>query len=334
MVLSLGRLVSVPLREVWAHEAQDFTPWLAQAENLALLTDTLQLGELQLQGTEVPVGNFSIDILARDIQGRTVVIENQFGQTNHTHLGQILTYVAGQDGHATIIWVAEQIREEHRAAIDWLNAATTEGFDFFAVEVEALRIGASAPAPRFNIVAKPNDWSRGVARASRTALAGPANEERRSYMAYWSRFGAFLNERRAAFKLPDRIPPNEWCSFGRIAQRSYTLFVFASLRTKKRTVALYIGHRNARPEFELLEQSKSEIEAEFGIPLQWRKMPKTAQIEVNRPDLADADEVQQFEWFLDQLERFARVFPHWIEGLKLDEISADSNGSPQFPPAE
>jgi hypothetical protein len=126
--LTLGRLVSVPLREVWAHESNDFTPWLADGENLSLLADTLNLGQLQLQGTEVPVGNFFIDILARDADGSIVVIENQFGFTDHTHLGQILTYVAGQEGRATIIWIAETFREEHRAAIDWLNASTIEDF--------------------------------------------------------------------------------------------------------------------------------------------------------------------------------------------------------------
>jgi len=138
---TLGRLVSVPLQEVWAHEANDFTPWLAEAENLSLLADTLHLGDLQVEGVEVPVGNFFIDILARDIEGSVVVIENQFGPTDHTHLGQLLTYVAGQEGRATVVWVAETIREEHRAAIDWLNASTIEGFKFFAVELQLLRIG-------------------------------------------------------------------------------------------------------------------------------------------------------------------------------------------------
>src|SRR6516162_11307593 len=174
--VALGRLVSVPLREVWAHESNDFTTWLADTENLSLLADTLNLGPLQLQGTEVPVGNFFIDILARDVDDRMVVIENQFGPTDHTHLGQILTYVAGQEGHATVVWIAEVIREEHRAAIDWLNASTIEGFDFFAVEIQTLRIGTSAPAPRFNVVAKPNDWSRGVIRASRGAAGSQLDD--------------------------------------------------------------------------------------------------------------------------------------------------------------
>src|ERR1700730_4046744 len=191
---ALGRLVSVPLREVWAQEAKDFTPWLADGENLALLADTLQLGELQLQGTEVAVGNFSIDILARDIEGRMVVIENQVGPVSHTHLCQSMAYVAGEKVHPTIIWIAESIREEHRAAIDWLNASTVEGFNFFSIEVEALRIGTSTPSPWFNVVAKPNNWSRGVARATRSADGGVLNDRAKAYVAYWSGFGAFLQD--------------------------------------------------------------------------------------------------------------------------------------------
>src|SRR6266403_5035757 len=137
--VSLGRLVSVPLRAVWAHESNDFTPWLADAENLSLLADTLNLGPLQLQGTEVPVGNFFIDILARDVDGGIVIIENQFGPTDHTHLGQIMTYLSGQEGRTTVIWIAETFQEQHRATIDWLNANTISGFNFFAVEIEALK---------------------------------------------------------------------------------------------------------------------------------------------------------------------------------------------------
>lgn len=176
----LGRLTPIPIREVWAHEANDFTPWLAEAENLALLSDTLGVGPLQVQGTEVPVGNFYIDLLARDADERIVVIENQFGPTDHSHLGQILTYVGGQEGHATVIWIAESFREEHRAAIDWLNASTVEGFNFFAVEIEALRIGSSEPAPWFKVVGKPNAWSRDLVRASRSTGTGEITERQLS----------------------------------------------------------------------------------------------------------------------------------------------------------
>lgn len=315
MIPTLGRLESVPLRQVWAHEANDFTPWLADADNLALLAETLLLGDLQLQGTEVAVGNFYIDILARDIEGRIVVIENQFGQTDHTHLGQILTYIAGQDGSATVVWIAETIREEHRAAIDWLNASTIEGFDFFAVEVEALRIGGSPPAPWFNVVAKPNSWSRGVGRATRTASPGPPDERQKAYIAYWSRFAAFLAERNAPFRMQSPQPRGDWCGFGHISRRRFVLCVYTSLSGTRRAVQLYAGHRTAFAEFDTLRAHRNEIEAELGAPLEWRKNPKSVTIEMNHPELAGRAEPEQFAWFLDQMERFLRVFRPRIDAM-------------------
>jgi hypothetical protein len=165
MDISLGRLIPVPVREVWTHEANGFTPWLAHSANMALLGETLGLGDLEVETTEQTVGRFSADIVARDDAGAFVLIENQLEPTDHRHLGQVLTYLAGLEGDATVVWIATEFLEEHRAAIDWLNANTNDRFDFFGVEV--LRIGSSSPAPRFNIVAKPNDWSRGVRATAR-----------------------------------------------------------------------------------------------------------------------------------------------------------------------
>jgi hypothetical protein len=322
---TLGRLVSVPLREVWAHEANDFTPWLADGENLALLAETLQLGELQLQGTEVAVGNFSVDILARDIEGQIVVIENQFGPTDHTHLGQIMTYLAGQDARTTVIWIAETIREEHRAAIDWLNAGTIEGFNFFAVEVEALRIGNSPPAPWFNVVAKPNNWSRGVVRATRSADGGPLDDRAKAYVAYWSGFGAFLQDARAPYKMPNTAPRDYWCGFG-VGRSGFLLSDTAGFRDRKLGVEIYITHRAAKRAFDLLVSERDTIEAEFGARLDWQRLDdkKACRIATYRTDLDPRDEGQravQYEWFLDQMQRFSAVFGNRIRSLRLDDVA-------------
>ena len=201
-----------------------------------------------------------------------VVIENQFGPTDHTHLGQIMTYVAGQEGRVTVIWIAEKFREEHRAAIDWLNTATIEDFDFFAVEVEALRIADSPPAPWFNVVAKPNNWTRGVGRATRAAASAPLNERQQSYIAYWSRFADFLVARKAPLKMQRPEVRGEWCGFGWIARRRFTLCVYVSLTGTRRSVELYAGdHQTAFADFDSLFASRDEIEAEFGAKLDWKK---------------------------------------------------------------
>ena len=155
----LGKIEAVNVREVWAHEAGDFTPWLA--EHLDLLSEALEM-DLETVQTEAAVGDFSLDILARDRQtDNLVAIENQLEWTDHTHLGQILTYAAGHDARA-VVWVTPSFRDEHRAAIDWLNRWTPEEIGFWGVEVRAIKIGDSLPAPEFRPVAFPNDWVRGT----------------------------------------------------------------------------------------------------------------------------------------------------------------------------
>jgi len=165
--VELGRLVRVDLREAWQDEAAHFTPWLAQQENLELLGDALGIG-LELEATEQSVGPFAADILCKDpMRDQWVLIENQLEQTDHTHLGQIITYAAGLNA-VTVIWIARKFVEQHRAALDWLNEITAEGTDFFGVEVELWRIGeSSAVAPKFNIISKPNAWSKQIAKTPR-----------------------------------------------------------------------------------------------------------------------------------------------------------------------
>ncbi|MCE2470173.1 MAG: DUF4268 domain-containing protein, partial [Dehalococcoidia bacterium] len=145
------------VRKVWEHEANDFTPWLAK--HLDLLGEALKM-DLETLRTEAAVGDFSLDILARDRNtDQLVAIENQLEWTDHAHLGQLLTYAAGHDARA-VIWVTPSFRDEHRAAIDWLNCWTPEEIGFWGVEVRAIKIGDSLPAPEFRPVAFPNDWSK------------------------------------------------------------------------------------------------------------------------------------------------------------------------------
>lgn len=166
-VPNLSRLRRVELREAWKNQSADFTPWLAHEENLALLSESLGI-PLELEATEKSVGPFAADILCKDpINEQWVLIENQLEQTDHTHLGQIITYSAGFSA-VTMIWIAGTFVEQHRAALDWLNEITSEGTNFFGVEVELWRIGDSEQmAPKFNIVSKPNAWSKQVPKAAR-----------------------------------------------------------------------------------------------------------------------------------------------------------------------
>lgn len=165
--MKIGNLKKINVRELWNGEATDFTPWLAKDENIKQLGDIAQI-ELEVIEQEKNVGPFKADILCKNtIDDHYVLIENQLEKTDHTHLGQILTYAAGLDA-VTVIWIAKQFTEEHRATIDWLNRITDEQFNFFGIEIEAYKIGDSLPAPLFQIVSKPNEWSRTVKSAAST----------------------------------------------------------------------------------------------------------------------------------------------------------------------
>lgn len=164
----IGQLIDVSLKEAWAREASDFTPWLAN--NLERLGDSIGIN-LELEGSEVAVGGFSADILARNPQDDSLVlIENQLEGTDHKHLGQILTYLAGLDAKV-IVWIAAGFRDEHLSAIKWLNEHTKEDFSFFAVMARAVRIGDSAIAPLFEVVERPNNWERHIKEVSDAKLS-------------------------------------------------------------------------------------------------------------------------------------------------------------------
>jgi hypothetical protein len=175
---NLGKLLKIDLRDIWLSESSDFTPWLAREENLQILAETLGL-ELELEAQEKAVGPFRADILCKDIGTNAwVLIENQLERTDHSHLGQLLTYASGLEA-VTIVWIAARFTEEHRSTLDWLNRITDETFRFFGVEVELWRIGDSPAAPRFNIVSKPNNWNKLVTQAARaideSELSTPPN---------------------------------------------------------------------------------------------------------------------------------------------------------------
>ena len=181
MTTKIGKVVQVDLRNVWKHEALDFTKWLAEDEGLQLLSEAVGI-ELEDAQPETSVGAFSLDILAKESgTDRKVVIENQLEDTNHDHLGKLLTYAAGLDA-AYAIWVVKHAREEHAKAIEWLNEVTGMDRGFFLVEVSAVKIGDSLPAPVLSVVEKPNDWAK-------TSKASEGMREiEKLRLAYWQRY--------------------------------------------------------------------------------------------------------------------------------------------------
>ena len=170
MTIELGKLVHVDPRTVWSHEAHNFTPWLL--ENADRLAEALGI-DIELEAAEHAVAGYSLDLVGRDITNDAVlIVENQLETTDHSHLGQVLTYAAGTAA-STIVWIATAFREEHRQALDWLNENTGEDVHFFGVELQVIKIDKSPPAPLLNLVVQPNDWQKQVRAATqRSAVTG------------------------------------------------------------------------------------------------------------------------------------------------------------------
>ena len=331
MSLALGRLSRVTIRDVWAHEAHAFTPWLALPENITLLGEALRLEEIEVLSTEAAVGHFSTDIVAQAAGGTTVLIENQIEATDHRHLGQLLTYLAGQpDKDVVTIWIATQFREEHRAAIDWLNTNTNDSFEFFGVEIEVLKIGEGPPAPRFNVVAKPNDWSRSVRTTADGTSRGPVGQLRPSFQlrqAYWDSFAEFLKRNNSTFRVRRHRKDNSHVF--PIGRSGAVISATISPNKKRIGVEFYIHHGD-KIIFRALLAQKAQIEREFGAALEWQELPhrKASRIAYfwNNVDPADPAMREDYHvWMLSKMDLFRSVFGERVRKVDRSVMDADSD---------
>lgn len=203
--VSLGTIVHVDPKEIWQSEPAIFTPWLAS--NLNLLGAALGY-DLELVEIESRSGDFRCDILARESgSNRTVVIENQLERTDHDHLGKLLTYGASKEA-GVVIWISPDVRDDHRDAIDWLNRHTTDEIEFFAVQLETIRVDASLPAPNFRPVAFPNTWTR----TRRKASSHETSDRQEKYREF---FQALIDELRERYQFTNaRVgQPQAWYAF-------------------------------------------------------------------------------------------------------------------------
>ncbi|WP_217915160.1 DUF4268 domain-containing protein [Miltoncostaea marina] len=307
--MSIGRLQDVPLREVWPNEAADFTPWLLQ--NAEALGDALGI-ELEIEAAEHAVGGFSLDLVGRDLtHDCALIVENQIEGTDHSHLGQLLTYAGGVAEVGTVVWIAQAFREEHRQALDWLNEHTDESVRVFGVALRAVRIGDSMPAPLFDVVAKPNDWQKRVRATTR-----PAGERERAYEEFW---GALLDRLRA--DAPGlvggraKVPTSPYLSF-RSSIPNAT--VYATFGQRHARVELYIDSGDAARNAEIfgaLLERRAEIEAGYGGPLEFEAAEhrQIRKVLTRLETPASAVLVPEVHgelraWFADVIPRFVGAF--------------------------
>jgi hypothetical protein len=312
-VSELGIIQNVNPREMWPHEASDFTPWLA--DNLGALAGALGL-ELELESTEVAVGPYSADILARDVgTGRMVVIENQLEKTDHDHLGKSLTYAAVLDASA-VVWIAPVFTEEHRKTLDWLNDHTADELGFFGVVIELWQIDGSRPALKFDVVSRPTEIVRQTAQAVRRE---ELSEVKLAQYEFWQQFRDRLVQ---CGKIPSvqTARPQYWFDVS-LGRSGINLSNIANTFDKRIGVRVYVSNRVAQAAMPKLAAMREEIEAELGFELEWDPNPENRDkiIALTRGgdinDLTQRDE--QLQWLVDMTVRFREVFSPRIRDMDL-----------------
>jgi hypothetical protein len=309
MKTSLGVVQAVDIRTVWGSESNDFTPWLAERANIALLAETVGL-DLEVQGQEQRVGAFRADLLCKDVASNTrVLIENQLERSDHSHLGQLLTYASGLDA-ATIVWISPKFCDEHRAALDWLNRITDERFNFFAVQLEVWSISGSLPAPKFSMIAAPNGWSRAIKKAG-GEIEKDRSESAQRRLEYWKKFLSDLGLTDADIALPK---PNSLGNL-RFNLQGRELWITVYAASSLGRIGVFL--RGTSEKYSILAKKRRAIDAQFGEPPAWNGDGESWNIAVSRK--ADpsriADWPAQHRWLAASLDRFTRVFKPFVDRL-------------------
>lgn len=308
-----GKIKKVNIRDIWQREAHNFTPWLA--ENLEKLGESVGM-DLELIEQEASVGNFSLDILARDLStGHHVIIENQFGDTDHDHLGKMLTYAAGFDA-SKVIWISENVRDEHRQTIEWLNQRTDTDTEFFAIEIEVFRIDDSKPAYNFKPIVFPNEWRKSKKEGWQDNLSAKSQ-------AYRNYFQSLIDELRIkhSFTKAKIAQPQNWYIFPTgISGISYGTSFAQGGRVR---VELYIDlgefDKNKKL-FDWLNGQKQIIENEFGESLDWERLNdrRASRIAIYRKGgIEDNEMLKEIQdWSIKHLLKFRKVFSIFLKNYK------------------
>ena len=298
----LGRLEKVELRDVWKHEALDFTNWLAKEENISLLSDTVGI-DIEIIETEASVGSFNVDVLAKDSNTDSkIIIENQLERTDHDHLGKIITYASGYDAE-TIIWLVKDVRDEHRKAIEWLNNHLDDKINIFLITIEVWKIGDSAPAPKFNVVESPNNWAKVMKSTSNIGNIELTNTKK-FQLEFWTKF----KEQEAQINCSVRSPrPQAWTDLG-MGTGKY----FMRIEVYKKNLRVGLLVQNDREVYESFISDKSNIEACFGETLEWEEKGGRTVGKVSCSKEFILEDLDQWDsniqWIIDKSNRFIKCF--------------------------
>ena len=325
----LGTLERIDARKIWTNEAHDFTPWLEK--NISLLGAALQL-DLDLVESEVRVGPFAADLVAKDVSNdRWVVIENQLEATDHSHLGQLLTYGAGLDNEAAVfVWISPEFRDEHRAALDWLNEHSDEESLFFGVVIELLKIDDSPAAPNFRLVSYPNDWKKSG------GSARPAMSQKGA--AYKQFFGGLLSRFKERYPGETNVAtasPQNWLNLSIGKSGFLTNWSFTGDNRFRVEISIDTGEAEINlAYFQQLRRSSAAIEEKIGHALDWDEVEGKRVCRVHsyydKPgSISSSDEELRAleEWAIDEMKTFRDALRPAIQQLP-STVSLNETESP------
>lgn len=322
-VSTIGKIKRVPLREVWKHEAHDFTTWLQN--NLDVVNDALGT-TLSSAEREQSAGDFSVDLVAEDEDGNQVVIENQLEKSNHDHLGKLLTYLVAI-GATTGIWIVSSPRPEHVSIVAWLNEESPSA-SFYLVKVEAIRIEDSPPAPLLTLVVGPSEEAEKVGETKKE-LAERYVIRRR----FWTQLLEKVGEKTNLF---DTVSPSRggWIAAG--AGRSGLRYK-CTVTEHGATAEFYIDKgKGSGPQneaiFDQLAEYKQEIDATFQEPPEWQRLDGSQACRVRKqvgvggyrdeekwPEIHDA--------MIDSVVQLEKAFKPYVYKIKIPPPAVAVEGS-------
>lgn len=307
----LAKLKKIDLRDVWGHEALGFTRWLSETENLTLLSEEIGIG-IKLIQTEASVGRFNVDILAEEENsGRKIIIENQLEDTDHDHLGKIITYASGYNAEI-IIWIVRNYREEHQNAIDWLNEHTDENISFFLIKVELWQIENSKPAPKFDIVVSPNAWAKTI---KTSTASNELTDTKLQQLEFWNKFKNYVQETDTKIRL--QTPrPQHWYD---ISMGSSEWHVALTVNSRENLIACEIYISRNKDLYNFLFNNKEVIETEIGETMHWIDATVASRIKISKKanDIFDDNETNiSYKWLYEKTVLFQKVFSKHIRDFK------------------
>lgn len=312
--MQIGKRRRVDIKNIWKREV-DFSNWLASQDGLDLIEQDLGIRIVDAR-REARMGDFPCDIvghLAQD-EDHVIVVENQYGKTNHDHLGKLLTYASVHKA-MTGIWIAEHASDDHRQVIDWLNQNTPPTVALYLAELTAHQIGESAAAPQLDIVCQPNMTVK-ITHADQS----DAEKARRAWrIQYWEDIQAEVRKARPPFNL-QKPGPDHWSSIS-IGRSGFNMNMLLTPQKQTIGVEIYIDPQGwAKQAFFDLFAQKEQVEQDLGFALNWREIPEKrcsrVLLEVPIDPKSDSNRKAVCEWFADMTPKMYRAFRDRVVALR------------------